>query len=347
MQQRLSTFFLVALATLLPVRAQAAPTPAQLCESAMDLASSKYAQCRLNAESKYAQTGDAARRTYVLGQCSTRLSAAFAKAAIKFGAQCPAAEPASAFDAYLKQCSDDTAAAAAGAPLPEYVGAACGNGTVDAAEACDGTDLNGATCAAQGFAGGTLRCASGCTFDTSGCYATRWVDNGDGTATDNTTRLQWELKTDDGSIHDKDNTYTWCAGQGGTSVYCVNPDNLLDGTVATVFLATLNRGVYLTYSGPTTGCFAGHCDWRLPTIDELLGIVDVSALGCGSGSPCTSIPGLTAFSIPESYYYWSLTTYLPPSSSGLGAMVVSFSDGNWWSNIKVWDVNARAVRGGS
>jgi len=38
----------------------------------------------------------------------------------------------------------------------------------------------------------------------------RWMNNGDGTATDLNSGLQWELKTDDNtSAHDKDNTYTW------------------------------------------------------------------------------------------------------------------------------------------
>ncbi|MFI5302002.1 MAG: hypothetical protein ACHREM_28255, partial [Polyangiales bacterium] len=37
------------------------------------------------------------------------------------------------------------------------------------AEACDGDDLNGVTCAALGFAGGTLRCGAWCDFDTTGC----------------------------------------------------------------------------------------------------------------------------------------------------------------------------------
>jgi hypothetical protein len=32
--------------------------------------------------------------------------------------------------------------------------------------------------------------------------AQRYVDNGDGTVTDNTTHLMWEKKTTDGSVHD-------------------------------------------------------------------------------------------------------------------------------------------------
>ena len=39
--------------------------------------------------------------------------------------------------------------------------------------------------------------------------ARSYTDNGDGTITDNTTGLMWEKLTDDGSIHDWDNVYTW------------------------------------------------------------------------------------------------------------------------------------------
>lgn len=37
----------------------------------------------------------------------------------------------------------------------------------------------------------------------------RWLDIGDGTATDLNYGLQWELKTADGTVHDKDHIYTW------------------------------------------------------------------------------------------------------------------------------------------
>ncbi len=47
----------------------------------------------------------------------------------------------------------------------------CGNAVWDPGEACDGADLHGGTCQSQGFAGGTLGCTAGCTFDTSGCLA--------------------------------------------------------------------------------------------------------------------------------------------------------------------------------
>jgi hypothetical protein len=116
----------------------------------------------------------------------------------------------------------------------------------------------------------------------------RWLDNADSTATDLNTGLQWALKTDDGSAHDKDNTYTWTTTLGGTTP---------NGTAFTDHLGTLNGGVSADGS-TTTGCFSGHCDWRLPTTGELRGIVDLSV-----GPPLTTIPGFTALS-----HYWSSTT---------------------------------------
>ena len=53
-----------------------------------------------------------------------------------------------------------------GATLPTL----CGDGRVSQGEECDGSALDGATCASLGFATGTLECAQ-CHFDTRGCTA--------------------------------------------------------------------------------------------------------------------------------------------------------------------------------
>ncbi len=90
-----------------------------------------------------------------------------------------------------------------------------------------------------------------CCRDSAG----RYIDNGDGTISDQQTGLQWEKKsTTAGSgenyadAHDVDNTYTW-----------TTTGTVPDGTVFTDFLAKLND-----VAGQGAHCFAGHCDWRLP-----------------------------------------------------------------------------------
>ena len=70
----------------------------------------------------------------------------------------------------------------------------CGNGLIDGAEQCDLGTVNGQTCVTRGFTGGTLSCAAGCVFDTSACYAARYVDNSNGAISDRQTGLTWERR---------------------------------------------------------------------------------------------------------------------------------------------------------
>jgi hypothetical protein len=156
----------------------------------------------------------------------------------------------------------------------------------------------------------------------------RFQDNGDGTVTDRQTGLTWEQKDDLGGIHDKDNFYSWATS--GTTP---------NGTAFTTFLGTLNNG---TSSDGTaiSGCFAGHCDWRLPTSAELQTIVDLSAPGCGSGSPCI----YAELGPTVALNYWSSTTY---ASNPSYAWVVGFLDGSPGATSKTNGNFVRAVRGGS
>lgn len=58
------------------------------------------------------------------------------------------------------------------------MGPVCGDGMIEGAEECEGTDLNGKSCQQLGFTGGALTCAANCTFDKTQCTS---ESCGDGT----------------------------------------------------------------------------------------------------------------------------------------------------------------------
>ena len=140
--------------------------------------------------------------------------------------------------------------------------------------------------------------------------ALSYTDNGNGTVTDNRTRLTWEKKTDANVA----TNYTWSGA--------------LD------YVAALNASH-----------FAGHSDWRLPNIKELLSIVDY-----GRSNP--SIDPIFGPTAGGSNYaaYWSSTSWAAfyPQSN---AWAVDFLDayGNYAGTLafgKSSSLRVRAVRGG-
>lgn len=163
----------------------------------------------------------------------------------------------------------------------------------------------------------------------------RWTDNGDGTATDNWTGLVWELKTGVEGVgqdcpvtggpdscsdpHDVNNRYSW------SPTFPFLPI----GSAFTRFLYHLNLG--RKADDDTYGCFAGYCDWRIPTIEELRSL----ALPCG-GLTCGTIPGPTA-----SARHWSSTSYAQTA----GAWDVDFVFGSEDPSDKRFHDAVRAVRG--
>ncbi|MBI5559433.1 MAG: DUF1566 domain-containing protein [Deltaproteobacteria bacterium] len=154
----------------------------------------------------------------------------------------------------------------------------------------------------------------------SATYADGWI-----MTRDNVTGLIWEMKTDDNTIHDKDNTYTWCdsnpATNGGNAGTCGTDTDTED------FISALN-----------TVDFGGHHDWRLPGIKELSSLTDSSIPDPGPAIDATYFPDTVAS------LYWSSTTY---AYETYYAWRVFFGNGGVdYYLYKSDSYHVRAVRGG-
>ncbi len=169
----------------------------------------------------------------------------------------------------------------------------------------------------------------------STCVGDRFVDNVDGTVTDNLSRLVWEKKTDDDSVHDTDNIYTWSTGS----------PFIEDGTLFTDFLDTLNDAG-----------FAGANGWRIPTLAEVHSIQPVfpSCKGEG-GSPtcqCNISPCLlfddpdTQTAIPTFYWTNSTSLWVPDHAYVVSHDIRGITSGLPKITGDLDGTFARAVRGG-
>jgi len=188
----------------------------------------------------------------------------------------------------------------------------------------------------------------GCSDSEVGSSA-RFVACADGvTIEDNLTGLLWERKTTTGDVHDVTNTYTW-----------TRTGREADGTAYIVFLAGLNGA-----------SFAGHSNWRLPTISEFQSILigpgveflvtrasppdpNSGLNGTGqattcAGPPCID-PGFAAVGGPTSpSRYWAALSYTTNPNAAWGA---DFNNGTVTTRFiffqKTNDNFVRAVRAGS
>lgn len=145
------------------------------------------------------------------------------------------------------------------------------------------------------------------------------MDNLDGTVTDNLTGLVWEQKTDDDTMHDKDNIYKWALGNFQES-----------GTAFSSFLSNLNNTA-----------FGGSQGWRMPTLAELQTLV-LEAFPCTT-SPCIA-PVFGPTILMDLQVGWTSSTY---ANGPTFAWYVSPNEGFVGTDSKGNFGFVRAVRAGS
>lgn len=140
--------------------------------------------------------------------------------------------------------------------------------------------------------------------------AGRYRDNSDGTVTDVQTGLQW---------------MRFSLGQEWMSGTCTGEAKKYTWRKALDAADALNR----------QGGYAGYCDWRVPMIEELKTLIDLSR------SP-TINP--SAFPNTPSGWYWSSSVYAGYTDS---AWYVIFRDGSMYAYNKANDSHIRLARTGS
>ena len=167
-------------------------------------------------------------------------------------------------------------------------------------------------------AGDTIPCAgTGQDGDLRQGEPRTYQDNGDGTIRDQRTALTWEKLSDDGSIQDVNNRYTW-------------------------------RQALKRIDDLNAAEFAGFRDWRLPNVNELETLRDLGNVNPAISAPfntgCQLGCSVLACSCTAASYYWSSSTYaIDPTQ----ALAVFFGGGFVFPAAKTSKYHVRAVRGGS
>ncbi len=382
--------------------AAAAPSPGRKCQSAKNQEAGKYASCLSKAEAKLLKAagtcslttatecyadgdcpisetcaksqGDTDKYTATVGKCLSKFNGkwdSLTQKAVDAGDPCPDGLASSDIQDAVDEHVANVAAGLAGEGL-----SGCGDAVVDAGEDCDQGNLAGGTCAGEGFAGGVLGCGAGCVYDTSKCYAARFVDNANGTITDNDTGLTWEKKVemdftlDLANRQDADNSYRWSGSCSVTTRKLCQPDAAseaaclagVEGDPAGCAQCTGGEGtctvtpngtIWQLVAALNAANYGGHNDWRVPTRFELEGILDLASttspvvdaafLGASCGAACTDVND-PACSCTKPDGYWSASTY---GTGPANASVVTFLDGVVSVYVKTGESYVRAVRGGS
>lgn len=303
------------------IAADAANT-ATTCQASKLRASGRYQSCLAGADVKALL--NAATPQYQ--RCVEKIATSWSRAETKAGGSCPGGDgDLTSIQAFLDVSSASVASALSGAPPTPMFSclsdlSVCSSDLSDCLNACPTAAYvrTGQTTCYDSI-GSAVSCpGTGQDGELQKGVSHSFTDNGDGTITDAATHLTWEKLSDDGSIHDKDNGYTWADGLA-SKVAALNSTN-----------------------------FAGYSDWRVPNVTELLTIVNYGALlpATYAGFNTACVPGCTVLTCScSSGDTWSSTAY---HYSGSAAWLVRFGDGDTVVSDKSNpSYHVRAVRGGS
>jgi hypothetical protein len=303
-------------------------TPKQKCQAGKNQAAGKYAACLHNAEAKFVKSNDQLKHDKDRGNCSAKFTATWQKleaAAAKAGDTCR--DGIGRVGDFQAVINGGTSTVATGLqnenPLPLDL-ASC-QIALAACQAGGGALLETGQTTCYDVAGALISCTdTGQDGEFQKGLARSYTDNSDGTITDNRSGLVWEKLARDGSVHDADKYYLWEDAFGK--------------------ITQLN----------TEPCFAGHCDWRLPNVNELYSLIDYASgnspkVQAAFDTDCTPGCKVTGCSCTAPAPYWSSTTYTDDPTL-TWAVFLYFDD---YVVVQIEPKNdpdgyyVRAVRGGS
>lgn len=253
-------------------------------------------------------TSDLSSTNADLGSCNTNLSATNADLGACTGRLGTCNSELAATNAGLGACNADLSAtnadlsatnadlASCNNALAACQSATCGNGVLEAGEDCEvnwapGTTFNsGSTCAGEGFAAGSLACAPGCVYDTSGC---RNQVCGDGF-------VDAPEVCDDGNLVDGDGCDSAC-GIGVPPTASNSAESVVeDSSVSAVF--------HMTGSAADGGsCDGTDCKFEVT--------------GCTAGVECPLDATDKTVNLPYGYF-----DAAPPNRSDFRGLTLTYSD---------------------
>ncbi len=147
---------------------------------------------------------------------------------------------------------------------------------------------------------------------------------------DNKTGLMWEVKTTDGGLHDINNRYSWYEPDASKNGGWEGSKNNFFGSGSSVCKGS-DCDTYAFTNAVNTQSLCSKNDWRMPSIDELRGVVK-------SGYA----PTIDAMYFPNTKSDWFFS-FSPADDAG-HVWSVDFSDGHANGYGKGSDVSIRLVR---